>query len=174
MNGGGRKRKPADILEQDRRSQKVSKKLVALREEITVSLGVKKLSPSPEVIADLTAYKRWKELDTLFQSFNLISSADNDKISQYCLLHSDESKRRRQLRDIEDLRLVGEEDPEYLDKREDRLYGEIRKTTELMNRIGKEIYLDPQARVSALPIPKKERPASLIEMSGLRILQKEG
>ena len=174
MTGQGRPRKPVELLKKDRLTQKVSKATIAAREEITVSLGHKKIEMPLQVAADPLAKKRWLELESLFKDLNLVSSADQKLIARTCLMTAKEERLYNEINQAQtDNETSGGTYFEYWQNGWP-LEKELQKVQETLTKYEALLFLTPQARVSAIPMPEKKKPASLIEMSGLRILQKEG
>lgn len=153
-----RPRKPAAEVAANRldSSIKASKADVEARLNAEVTLGIKELTPSEEVLGDPIAYERWHELDKMFKKFPYVTSADNDKVNRCAYTFAQKQRISCEInRRRDEMELIGAPQEEIFDaivKLERRL-SNLRQE---LSKEEREIFLAPQARISALPLPKKK------------------
>ncbi len=145
---------------------KRSKKQIEQREQSEIKLGSKKLILPSSVKGDKVALKKWKELVSLYDDIEYVSSADSGILAQYCLCHSEHeylisSKNDivEEMKNSEGVTVV--DIITYLDK--SNLDNMINKKREALQKIGTKIFLDPTARIKAIPLKEPEKPKSAMD-----------
>ena len=145
-----------------------SKKQIEQRANTEIKLGDKKLILNSSVKRDKVALNKWKELVTLYDEMDYVSSADSGILSQYCLCYSELenllNKQEEILKDLKKQKKTALEIVVVMDKT--NLDNMINKKREALQKIVTKIFLDPTARIKAIPLKEPEKPKTHLESSG--------
>jgi P27 family predicted phage terminase small subunit len=152
-------KKPLQIIRFENKSKR-SKKQLEDREDTEIKLGNNKLNLPTIVKKDKAALKKWEQLVSLYDEIEYVSSADSDILAQYCICHSELefliNSKDTIVKNYKKLKKTTLQIVESLNKTNiDNL---INKKREALQKMGSKIFLDPTARIKAIPLEKKEPP----------------
>jgi len=166
----GRKRKPTLLIIEGGRSNR-SKSDLASRAKSEVKLGDNEIEPTTSVKSDKVAVKMFNHIAKIYQNNDYVTSADTVIIEQYCLTYSDYKdlvKSRKDFKRDNDKKrgskkLASYEVSEALGKIDTM----INKKNDLLQKLGKNLMLDPLSRISAKPLKPEEKPKSMLSKLGV-------
>ena len=158
----GRKRKPVHLLQFGDANEvhHLSKKDIELREGCEIHLGGNTIPMPDSVATDPIALKKWHVLAELYDGFKFVTSADADVFEQYCLTYSEWTDLQTSRRDIAK-RAKEKGVTSYATSKllfESKISGQIKACSELLQKLGGKIFLDPVSRVRSIPLPKDKEP----------------
>jgi phage terminase small subunit len=155
----GRGSKPVQLLKLEGKSHRTKKELEH-REKAEKSLYTgTSFKESPAVKSDPIAHKEFLRLKKLYKKIQYVDGLDEQIINRYCMLISQEASLHE---------LLNKEDLD-VDKKMD-IYKTINKTRDSLLKLEDRLFLNPTARVKAIPKTPEETKQS--KMSSF--LQKRG
>jgi phage terminase small subunit len=156
---GNKNRKPVHLIKFDNSKSHLSKKDIELRERAEIKLGDNVIVEPDSVLDDEAAHEKWVCLSELYDGFKFVSSADTDIFAQYCMAWSEylslQKSRIDMMKDHEAQKMPSYESSKEL--YDSKIDGMINKKSELLQKLGGKIFLDPVSRVKSIPIPKDDK-----------------
>lgn len=139
----GRPSKPVQLIKLEGNKDRRTKAELEFREKAEKALYTgTTFKESPAVKADPIAHKEFLRLKKLYKNIQYVDGLDEQMINRYCLLISQEQ------------RLVERNDPEEFQM--------LHKTREMILKLEDRMFLNPTARIKAIPKKppeeKKESP----------------
>lgn len=139
----GRPSKPVQLIKLEGNKDRRTKTELEFREKAEKALYTgTTFKESPAVKADPIAHKEFLRLKKLYKNIQYVDGLDEQMINRYCLLISQEQ------------RLVERNDPEEFQM--------LHKTREMILKLEDRMFLNPTARIKAIPKKppeeKKESP----------------
>lgn len=135
----GRGSKPAQLIKLEGKSHRTKSELEH-REKMEKALytGIS-FKESPAVKSDPVAHKEFLRLKKLYKNIEYVDGLDEQIINRYCMLVSQEHNMQQLINSIaEPAEKIG-------------LYKDINKTRELLLKLEDRLFLNPTARVKAIP-----------------------
>lgn len=147
----GRPGKPVQLIKLEGNKDRRTKKELEFREKMEQSLYTgTTFKESPAVKSDPIAHKEFLRLKKLYKHIEFVDGLDEQIINRYCLMVSEIDKLQSLLSDAEEI-----EDIISLDK-------QINKKRDMLLKIEDRLFLNPTARIKAIPKTppedKKESP----------------
>lgn len=130
-----------------------------------MTIGGKVFIPSPEVLENEAALKKWNELIKKYKGFEFITDVDNGILQHYCLLEGelvDIIAIKREIENDESLDLTTK--LMHLDKL--KVNSHYLKILDTMLKYEDRLYLNPAARLKSIPAKKEEKKESRLESLG--------
>lgn len=128
-------------------------------------IGGKQFVPSPEVLANDAALKKWNELIKKYKGFEFITDIDNGILQHYCLLEGeliDIIAIKRQIENDDSLDFTVK--LMHLDKL--KINSHYLKVLDTMLKYEDRLYLNPAARLKSAPPKQEEKKQSRLESLG--------
>ena len=135
----GRPSKPIQLIKAEGKSHR-TKKEIEQREKAEKSLytGIN-FKEQPEVKADPVAHKEFLRLKKLYKNIEYVDGLDQQVINRYCLLVSQEHSINEMIKEAE------------LNEEKIELFKQVNKVREHILKIEDRLFLNPTARVKAIP-----------------------
>lgn len=150
----GRPSKPVQLIKLEGNKDRRTKAELDHREKMEKALYTgMNFKESPVVKSDPIAHKEFLRLKKLYKQIEYVDGLDEQIINRYCLLVSQEQS-------IHDMILKSSFDAEKIE-----LYKQINKTRDSLLKLEDRLFLNPTARVKAIPKtpPEKEKPSAMAE-----------
>lgn len=147
----GRPSKPVQLIKLEGNKDRRTKKELEFREKSEKALRTgSKFKESPAVKSDPIAHKEFLRLKKLYKDIEYVEGLDERMINRYCLLISQEQ------------RLVERNDPDEFQM----LY----KTREMILKLEDRLFLNPTARIKAIPKkpPEEEKKSPMSQFLNRR------
>ena len=112
---GGRPAKPIELLITEGRKH-LTKSEIAERKKSEIHFGDSKLKCPEFVRTDEIAYRKWKELTTLYKEFDFVSSGDSGLLSRYCKSFSEYNDLLSSYQRIKEIHYDSKELDEFLNE----------------------------------------------------------
>jgi phage terminase small subunit len=147
----GRPSKPVQLIKLEGNKDHRTKKELDFREKAEKALYTgTKFKESPAVKSDPVAHKEFLRLKKLYKDIEYIDGLDEQIINRYCLLVSQEHQLNEMIRNAES------------NEEKIGLFQEVNKTRVMLLKLEDRLFLNPTARVKAIPKQppdeKKESP----------------
>ena len=160
----GRKAKPVQLHIHDNVSKKTKAEIEArLAQEAGMRFGGHDFVAPSEIKSDKIALKKWNEIVDLYISaqIDFVTTADTGILMQYCLTYSEYinliNTRKKIMKDNKKDVVAG-----YGLLESSKIEHNINKKNELLSKLGKILYLDPQSRLGTMKnINTKKEPSEL-------------
>lgn len=135
----GRPSKPTQLIKLEGKSHRTKKELEH-REKAEKSLytGIN-FKESPAVKSDPVAHKEFLRLKKLYKNIQYIDGLDEQIINRYCMLVSQENSIQEMINSVK-----------YSNEKID-LFKEVNKTRDMILKLEDRLFLNPTARVKAIP-----------------------
>lgn len=135
----GRPSKPVQLLKLEGKSHRTKKEL-EYREKVEKSLYTgTTFKEAPAVKADPIAHREFLRLKKLYKNIQYVDGLDERIINRYCLMISQEQS-------MQEMIAQAESNEEKLE-----LYKQINKTRDAILKLEDRLFLNPTARVKAIP-----------------------
>ncbi|AJO22877.1 hypothetical protein QQ991_10725 [Weizmannia coagulans] len=164
----GRPSKPVQLIKMEGNKDRRTKAELEHRESYEKSLYTgTKIKESPAVKSDPVAHKEFLRLKKLYKSIQYIDGLDEQIVNRYCMLISEERALQKQADSLHAL-LEEEEDP----KEKIEIYKllnscdtKLTKKRDLILKIEDRLFLNPTARIRAIPKkpPEEEKQSPMAE-----------
>lgn len=135
----GRPSKPVQLLKLEGKSHRTKKELDTREKAEKALYTGTKFKESPAVRADPLAHKEFLRLKKLYKEIQYVDGLDERIINRYCMLVSQENA-------IQEMINTSKHDIEKIE-----LYKEINKTRDALLKLEDRLFLNPTARVKAIP-----------------------
>lgn len=181
----GRNAKPIELLTAEGRKH-LTKSEISSRSKNEIHFGDRKLKCPEFVKNDVAAYKKWREITSIYKNFDFVSSGDSGLLARYCKSFSeyqDLLQSYQRIKEIHyDMAALDEAlDGTYLDdeNEERRLFSAkvkkqlrdmisvnallsveaaINKKMDMLIKMEDRLFLNPLAKVKSIPKQQKEEP----------------
>ncbi|MFJ5713126.1 hypothetical protein [Neobacillus sp. NPDC093127] len=158
----GRGSKPVQLIKLEGKSHRTKKELEHREKaEKTLYTGTS-FKESPAVKSDPVAHKEFLRLKKLYKNIEYVDGLDEQVINRYCLLVSQEASLQEIINAKKDDMLVDD----LIE-----LYKAVNKTRDALLKLEDRLFLNPTARVKAIPKkpPEKEKKSAMA-----KFLQRRG
>ena len=180
----GRNAKPIELLQSEGRKH-LTKSEIESRKNTEIRFGDHKLKCPDFVKNDIAAYKKWKEITSLYKDFDFVSSGDSGLLARYCKSFSEYQDLLNSYQRIKEIHYDMKELDEALDgtyedeETEKRLFSykvkkqlrdmisvnallsveaAINKKMDMLIKMEDRLFLNPLAKVKSIPKKEKEEP----------------
>lgn len=181
----GRNAKPIELLTAEGRKH-LTKSEISSRSKNEIRFGDRKLKCPEFVKNDAAAYKKWREITSIYKDFDFVSSGDSGLLARYCKSFSeyqDLLQSYQRIKEIHyDMAALDEAlDGAYMDdeNEERRLFSAkvkkqlrdmisvnallsveaaINKKMDMLIKMEDRLFLNPLAKVKSIPKQQKEEP----------------
>ncbi|MFS0820768.1 P27 family phage terminase small subunit [Bacillus sp. 1P02SD] len=150
----GRPSKPVQLIKLEGNKDRRTKAELEHREKMEKALYTgTNFKESPVVKADPVAHKEFLRLKKLYKKIEYVDGLDEQIINRYCMLVSQENA-------MQEMIVKTKHDGEKID-----LFKAINKTRDALLKLEDRLFLNPTARVKAIPKapPEKEKPSAMAE-----------
>lgn len=161
----GRRIKPLQLHLLDGKSRLTAAEIERRQElEAELRIGTHDFKAPPEVRRDKVANKKWKEITQLYidAEIEFVSTADTGILMQYCLAFS---QLMYLIKARSEIMAKGWDTVKtYHAIDELGLENNINKKSDLVFKLGKSLYLDPQSRINTIKKKDRTQKSELEEM----------
>lgn len=161
----GRRAKPLQLHLLDGKSRLTKKEKESRAElESELRIGTHDFRAPAEVRKDKVALKKWKEITKLYvdAEIEFVSTADTGILMQYCLAFSQLMFFIKARKEVLSQGLNTLDTYNVIDGM--GLESNINKKSELVYKLGKSLYLDPQSRINTIKKKDRAKKTELEEM----------
>lgn len=154
----GRPSKPVQLLKLEGKSHRTKKELEH-REKMEKSLYTgTKFKESPAVKSDPVAHKEFLRLKKLYKHIEYVDGLDEQIINRYCMLVSQENALQERIKEIEQLISELDDPKEKLEyyKTISNTTTKLNQTRDMLLKLEDRLFLNPTARVKAIPKTPQE------------------
>lgn len=182
----GRNAKPVELLVAEGRKH-LAKSDIEDRKNSEIRFGDHKLKCPEFVKNDIIAYKKWKEITSLYKDFDFVSSGDSGLLARYCKSSSEYQDLLNSYQRIKEIHYDMHDLDEFLDEtyeeneEEKKLFSykvkkqlrdmisvnallsveaAINKKMDMLIKMEDRLFLNPLAKVKSIPKKGKEEPES--------------
>lgn len=150
----GRPSKPVQLIKLEGNKDRRTKAELEYREKMEKSLYTgTSFKEDPATKADPIAHKEFLRLKKLYKHIQYIDGLDQQIINRYCMMVSEEDALQKQIRYMQDLveKTDDAENTIELYKLINNAITKLNKTRDMLLKLEDRLFLNPTARVKAIP-----------------------